>query len=65
MTWADAKAAAALGGYLTTVNTKAENDWLTSKFYLQYNSAIWMGVSDQTIENTWVWDHGITSNDKG
>ena len=66
MTWSEAKSVASeLGGYLTTINTKSENDWLTSNFYLQYSSAIWIGASDQATEGTWVWDHGTTSNDDG
>jgi hypothetical protein len=67
MTFAEAKAAAAaLGGYLTTVNTKAENTFLTEKFYAAYgNSALWIGANDIATENTWVWDNGTTSGDGG
>ena len=65
MTFAEAKAAAAaVGGYLTTVNTKAENTFLTEKFYAAYgNSALWIGANDIVTENTWVWDNGTTSGD--
>ena len=65
MTFAEAKAAAAaVGGYLTTVNTKAENTFLTEKFYAAYgNSALWIGANDIATENTWVWDNGTTSGD--
>ena len=67
MTFAEAKAAAAaVGGYLTTVNTKAENTFLTEKFYAAYgNSALWIGANDIATENTWVWDNGTTSGDGG
>ena len=67
MTFAEAKAvAAAVGGYLTTVNTKAENTFLTNKFYAAYgNSALWIGANDIATENTWVWDNGTTSGDNG
>ena len=67
MTFAEAKtAAAALGGYITTVNTKAENTFLTEKFYAAYgNSALWIGANDIATENTWVWDNGTTSGDNG
>ena len=67
MTFAEAKAAAAaLGGYLTTVNTKAENTFLTEKFYAAYgNSALWIGANDIATENIWVWDNGTTSGDNG
>ena len=65
MSYADAKAAAAaLGGYLTTVNTKAENTFLTNEFYAAYgNSALWIGANDIAVEATWIWDNGTTSGD--
>jgi len=65
MTFAEAKAAAAaVGGYLTTVNTKAENTFLTNKFYAAYgNKALWIGANDIAQEGTWVWDNGTTSGD--
>ena len=67
MTFAEAKAAAvAVGGYLTTVNTKAENTFLTNKFYAAYgNKALWIGANDIATEDTWVWDNGTTSGDSG
>ena len=67
MTFAEAKtAAAALGGYITTVNTKAENTFLTEKFYAAYgNIALWIGANDIATEATWVWDNGTTSGDSG
>ena len=62
MTFADAQAAAAaLGGYLTTINTKAENDWLTAKFEVNYGD-IWIGATDTASEGTWVWDNGTGDN---
>ena len=65
MTWANAKAAAAaLGGYLATINTKAENTFLTNEFYIAYNNAnMWHGANDIATEGTWVWDNGTTSGD--
>jgi len=64
MTFAQAKiAAAALGGYLTTINTLAENTFLTTKFYGTYGNAIWIGANDIVTEDTWVWDNGTTSGD--
>jgi len=67
MTWANAKAAAAaLGGYLATINTKAENTFLTNEFYIAYNNAnMWHGANDIATEGTWVWDNGTTSGDSG
>jgi hypothetical protein len=64
MTWNDAKVkATALGGYLTTINTKAENDWLTTELFILPGT--WMGANDIATENTWVWDNGTTSGDSG
>ena len=64
MSFADAKAAAAaLGGYLTTINTKAENTFLTTTFFDTLNAVIWIGATDQVTENTWLWDNGTTSGD--
>jgi hypothetical protein len=65
MTWAQGKAiATALGGYLTTINTKAENDWLTAIFRIPYGES-WIGANDIATNNTWVWDNGTTSGDNG
>ncbi len=65
-TWAQAKdIATALGGYLTTINTKAENDWLTTRFRIQHNATLWIGANDIATTNTWVWDNGTTSGDSG
>ena len=64
MTFNEAKTAAAtLGGYLTTINTLAENTFLTTKFYGTYGNAIWIGANDIATEDTWVWDNGTTSGD--
>ncbi len=64
-TWAQAKdIATALGGYLTIINTKAENDWLTAIFRQPYGTS-WHGANDIASPNTWVWDNGTTSGDSG
>ena len=66
MNWNNAKVqATALGGYLTTVNSKAENDWLTTRFRIQHGAELWIGANDKTTPNTWVWDNGTTDNDNG
>ena len=65
MTFAEAKTAAiAVGGYLTTVNTKAENTFPTTKIYAAYgNSALWIGANDIGTKATWIWVNGTTSGD--
>ena len=66
MNWNNAKVqATALGGYLTTVNSKAENDWLTTRFRIQHGAELWIGANDIATNNTWVWDNGTTSGDSG
>lgn len=65
MNWNNAKVqATALGGYLATVNSKAENDWLTTRFRIQHGT-LWFGANDIATTNTWVWDNGTTDNDNG
>ena len=62
MTWSAAAAAASsLGGYLATLNTKAENVWIWNQFETQ----VWIGANDRATEGTWVWDNGTTSDDGG
>ena len=68
MTWpVAAAAAAALGGYLTTLNTKAENNWLYDKFgkYGGTSRDLWIGSKDNVTEGTWYWYNGTTSGDGG
>ena len=66
--WSDAAtAAAAVGGYLTTINTKAENTWLYNKFGNFGGTArdLWIGSKDNVTEGTWYWYNGTTSGDGG
>ena len=66
MYWpAAATAAAAVGGYLATLNTKAENTWLYNKFGHYGGSArdLWIGSLDNVTEGTWYWYNGTTSGD--
>jgi hypothetical protein len=68
MSWTAAKAAAsALGGYLATINTHAENTWLYEKFGNYGGTArdLWLGANDLDTEGTWIWDNGTTSGDGG
>ena len=68
MNWNEAKTAAtALGGYLVTINTRAENTWLFEKFgqYGGTNRDLWIGAKDDVSEGSWYWDNGTTSGDGG
>ena len=68
MSWTAAKAAAtALGGYLATINTHAENTWLYEKFGNYGGTArdLWLGANDVDTDGTWIWDNGTTSGDGG
>ena len=66
MSWSDAAtAAAAVGGYLATLNTREENDWLYDKFsnYGGSSRDLWIGSKDNVTEGTWYWYNGTTSGD--
>ena len=68
MYWpAAATAAAAVGGYLATLNTKAENTWLYDKFGHYGGTArdLWIGSKDNVTEGSWYWYNGTTSGDGG
>lgn len=68
MNWNEAATAAeALGGYLVTLNTRAENTWLYDKFgkYGGTNRDLWIGAKDDVSEGSWYWDNGTTSGDGG
>ena len=65
MNWNEAKVNAnTFGGYLTTINTKAENTFLTDEFWTSA-ARPWHGADDQASEGTWLWDNGTTSGDNG
>ena len=65
MNWNEAKVNAnTFGGYLTTINTKSENTFLTDEFWTSA-ARPWHGADDQASEATWVWDNGTTSGDSG
>ena len=68
LTWDDAATAAATaGGYLATLNTKAENTWLYEKFGTYGGTArdLWIGALDNVTEGAWYWYNGTTSGDGG
>ena len=65
MNWAAAAtAAASAGGYLATLNTKAENVWLYNKFGAFGGTArdLWIGALDNVTEDTWYWYNGGVSD---
>ena len=68
MSWdSAATAAAAVGGHLATLNTKAENTWLYDKFY-NYGGTkrdLWIGSLDNVTEGSWYWYNDTTSGDGG
>ncbi len=51
--------AAAMGGFLVTVNDVAEKNWLQSTFIGQ---SFWIGLSDEVVEGAFVWDNGEPVN---
>ncbi len=56
-TWTDAKIACeSQGGYLATVTSKEENDWLINNGLAQ--NGAWLGASDSAIEGQWQWITG-------
>ncbi len=58
LTWDAAKnACAGLGGYLATVTTQAENDWIQDNITNGVR-AIWVGGTDAVVEGTWSWING-------
>ena len=54
-TWDDAKVACEkLDGYLATITSEAENDWLISNQLIGTKTA-WLGATDSAIEGQWQW----------
>lgn len=57
MTWKNAQTwAAGQGGYLASINDKPENDWIAAT--LPLSGSTWIGVTDEAVEGTWVFDSG-------
>jgi hypothetical protein len=57
-TWASAKTGAeGLGGYLATITSVAEKDWLAANI-VPAGSTSCLGGTDETTEGTWVWITG-------
>jgi hypothetical protein len=65
MNWDEASVNAnTFGGYLTTINTKSENTFLTDEFWTSAAKP-WHGADEQASEGNWLWDNGTTSGDNG
>lgn len=61
MTWEEARVQAEnWGGYLTTINDQAENDWLALNF-AHGRGGVHIGLSDVAEEGTFLWVNGETS----
>ncbi len=64
MTWTDADTlATSLGGYLATVQSAAENDFLRDNFFPDNvpgntSQIFWIGLNDAANEGTFVWSNG-------
>lgn len=61
LNWQQAEAeAVALGGHLVTINSQAEQDFLEATFFSGANlpGSVWLGLTDQTVEGTFVWSSG-------
>jgi len=60
MTWHDAKAyCERIGGYLATVTSEAENDFVYNKLAsLSPYEMVWIGATDEAEEGVWEWIGG-------
>ena len=57
--FADARAqAAAMGGYVVSINDKAENDFLVATFAPVLSLNPFIGLTDEVVEGTFVWESG-------
>jgi len=65
--WFACKASAeSLGGYLATIGSKAEQDFLYSQLRIKYKGldTLWIGLADYLNEGTFVWEKGEPLNFK-
>jgi hypothetical protein len=56
--WSSAKTGAEdLGGYLATITSAQEKDWVLGNLAIGSSSA-WLGGTDSAVEGTWAWVNG-------
>lgn len=61
MSWQDAKTYAdGLGGYLATITSQNEQDFIWSNLGATIDDFIWLGGTDEVVEGTWKWVTGET-----
>jgi hypothetical protein len=61
MNWHDAKNyAESQGGYLATITSQNEQDFLWNNFGNVIDDFIWLGATDEVTEGTWQWVTGET-----
>jgi hypothetical protein len=52
--------ARAAGGYLVTVDSALENQWIATHVAGPRNAGAWTGLSDAGAEGTWAWDNPLS-----
>jgi lectin-like protein len=59
MRWSEANAlASSMGGYLVSIRSQAEQDFLQNTFFPTAAQAFWIGFTDQATEGDFVWTSG-------
>ncbi len=59
MTWTQAKTLCeSSGGYLATIISQAENDFIANRLVIPGNHLAWLGATDSDSEGIWKWTTG-------